>query len=41
MDAHGAARSPRLTVDKFRSFFCFLAINAPVSGELARIGFEG
>jgi len=41
MDAHGAARSPRLTVDKFRSFFCFLAIIAPVSGGLARIGFEG
>ena len=41
MDAHGAARSPRLTVDKFCLFFCFLAINAPVNGELARIGFEG
>ncbi len=41
MDAHGSARSPPLTVAKFRSFFCFLAINAPVSGGLARIGFEG
>ena len=28
-------------VDKFRSFFCFLAIIAPVSSGLARIGFVG
>ena len=39
MEAHGAARSPRLTVDKFRAFFCFfLALIASVSGGLALIG---
>ena len=38
MDAHGAARSPRLTVAKFRAFFCFLALIASVSGGLALIG---
>jgi len=41
MDAHGAARSPPLTVAKFRSFFCFLAIIALVSGGSALKGKFG
>ena len=38
MEAHGAARSPRLTVYKFRAFFFFVALIASVSGGLALIG---